>query len=201
MAKVLLEMSMSLDGYTAGPDVSPEEPMGRGGDRLHEWMFEGRSPEESERYEIEHFRDIGAVIVGRRMADLGIVHWGEEPTFHAPVFVVTSRPADTIVKAGGTSYVFVTGGIDEALDRAREAAEQADVIDRRRRGRRASVPAGGRGRRAPAASDPRDPGRWWPAVRRRTVAEHLSPTDRGHGHTAGDPPHLRGRPVKRNGHC
>jgi dihydrofolate reductase len=128
MAKVLLEMSMSLDGYTAGPDVSPEEPMGRGGDRLHEWMFEGRSPEESERYEIEHFRDIGAVIVGRRMADLGIVHWGEEPTFHAPVFVVTNRPADTIVKAGGTSYIFVTGGIDEALDRAREAAEQADVI-------------------------------------------------------------------------
>jgi dihydrofolate reductase len=128
MAKVLLEMSMSLDGYTAGPDVSPEQPMGRGGDRLHEWMFEGRSPEESERYEIEHFRDIGAVIVGRRMADLGIVHWGDEPTFHAPVFVVTNRATDTIVKAGGTSYIFVTGGIDEALGRAREAAEQADVM-------------------------------------------------------------------------
>ena len=127
MTKVLLEMSMSLDGYTTGPDVSAEEPMGRGGEQLHEWMFEG-SPAESERYEIEHFRDIGAVIVGRRMADLGIVHWGEEPTFHAPVFVVTNRPADTIVKAGGTSYIFVTGGIDEALGRARDAAEPADVI-------------------------------------------------------------------------
>ncbi len=83
MAKVLLEMSVSLDGYLAGPDVSPVEPMGRGGERLHEWMFQGR-------------------------------RWGEEPTFHAPVFVVTNRPAETIVKAGGTSYTFVTSGIDDA---------------------------------------------------------------------------------------
>ena len=128
MAKVVLEMSMSLDGYTAGPDVSPEEPMGRGGEQLHEWMFEGRSGEESERYQIEHFRDIGAVIVGRRMADLGIVHWGDEPVFHAPVFVVTSRPAETIVKAGGTSYIFVTGGVDDALGRAREAAGSSGIM-------------------------------------------------------------------------
>jgi len=128
MAKVLLEMSVSLDGYVTGPDVSPEEPMGRGGERLHEWMFEGRTPSESEQYEVDHFRGIGAVIVGRRMADLGIVHWGEEPTFHAPVFVVTNRPAETIVKAGGTSYLFVTSGIDDALRQAREAAGAADVI-------------------------------------------------------------------------
>ena len=128
MSKVLLEMSVSLDGYVTDPDVSPEEPMGRGGERLHEWMFEGRSPAESEQYEIDHFRDIGAVIVGRRMADLGIGYWGDEPTFHAPVFVVTNRPAETIVKAGGTSYRFVTNGIDDALRQAREAAGQADVI-------------------------------------------------------------------------
>ena len=119
---------MSLDGYVTGPDVSPEEPMGRGGERLHEWMFEGRTSAESERYQIDHFRDIGAVIVGRRMADLGIVHWGEEPAFHSPVFVVTNRPAETIVKAGGTSYTFVTGGIDDALRQAREAAGPADVM-------------------------------------------------------------------------
>lgn len=119
---------MSLDGYVTGPDVGPEEPMGRGGERLHEWMFEGRSDAEVEQFESEHFKDIGAVIVGRRMADLGIVHWGEDPTFHAPVFVVTNRPAETIVKAGGTSYIFVTGGIDEALRRARDAAGSADVI-------------------------------------------------------------------------
>lgn len=128
MAKVLLEMSMSLDGYVTGPDVSPEEPMGRGGEQLHDWMFADRSPAEVERYEIEHFRGIGAVIAGRRMADLGIVHWGEEPTFRAPVFVVTNRPAETIVKAGGTSYIFVTGGIEDALRQAREAAGSGDVI-------------------------------------------------------------------------
>jgi dihydrofolate reductase len=128
MPKVLLEMSMSLDGFVTGPDVGPDEPMGRGGERLHDWMFEGRSGAEYERFEVEKFRDIGAVIVGRRMADLGIRFWGEEPTFHCPVFVVTNRPAETIEKAGGTSYTFVTGGIDEALQRARDAAGQADVM-------------------------------------------------------------------------
>jgi dihydrofolate reductase len=128
VTKVLLEMSMSVDGLVTGPDVSPEEPMGRGGERLHEWMFAGRSDAEVERFQRELFEDVGAVIVGRRMADLGIVHWGDEPTFHAPVFVVTNRPAETMVKAGGTSYVFVTGGIDEALRQAREAASSNDVI-------------------------------------------------------------------------
>jgi dihydrofolate reductase len=128
VSKVVLEMSMSLDGFVTGPDVSPEEPMGRGGERLHDWMFEGRSQAEVEEYEAEHFRDVGAVIVGRRMADLGIDPWGEEPPFHCPVFVVTSRPAETIEKAGGTSYTFVTDGIDEAFRRAREAAGPADVM-------------------------------------------------------------------------
>src|SRR5919201_6093374 len=128
MPKVLLEMSMSLDGCVTGPDVGPDEPMGRGGERLHDWMFEGRSGSESEAFLIEKLKDIGAVIVGRRMADLGIVHWGEEPVFHCPVFVVTNRPAEAIERAGGTSYTFVTGGIDEALERAREAAGTADII-------------------------------------------------------------------------
>jgi dihydrofolate reductase len=128
MTKVVLEMTMSLDGYTAGPDVGPEEPMGRGGERLHDWMFKARSPGESEQYEIDHFKGIGAVIAGRRMADLGIEPWGDEPTFHAPVFVVTNRSAETIEKAGGTSYVFVTSGLDDALRKAREAAGPADVM-------------------------------------------------------------------------
>jgi len=79
MGKVLMEMSMSLDGYVAGPDVSAEFPMGRGGERLHEWMFAGRSAAESERFETDHYSGIGALIIGRRMADLGIGPWGEEP--------------------------------------------------------------------------------------------------------------------------
>jgi dihydrofolate reductase len=127
MGKVLLEMSMSLDGYVAGPDVGPEAPMGRGGEELHEWMFAGRSGAEVQSFQNEHFSGVGAVICGRRMADLGIGPWGDEPVFHAPVFVVTHRPAETIVKKGGTSYIFVTEGIERALVRAREAAGSDDV--------------------------------------------------------------------------
>jgi hypothetical protein len=77
--KVLLEMSMSLDGYVVGPQVSPESPLGIGGERLHEWMFVGRSAAESREFETNHFSGIGALILGRRMADLGIGPWGDEP--------------------------------------------------------------------------------------------------------------------------
>ena len=128
MSRVLLEMSMSLDGYVTGPDVSDEEPMGRGGEALHEWMFAGRSPAESREWQTQHFSAIGALIMGRRIVDLGMRFWGEEPVFHAPCFVVTHRAAETIAKKGGTSYVFVTGGVTEALRRAREAAGSKDVL-------------------------------------------------------------------------
>ena len=127
MSKVIFEMSVSLDGYVTGPDVRPEEPMGDGGERLHEWMFAGKSQAEVDTFETEHFSEIGALIMGRRMVDLGIGPWGEEPTFHAPCFVLTHRPAETIVKKGGTSYIFVTDGIEAALERAREAAGPQDV--------------------------------------------------------------------------
>ena len=102
--------------------------MGRGGEQLHDWMFEGRSSTEIEQFQTDLFSGIGAVLMGRRMADLGIGAWGEEPSYHAPVFVVTNRPAETIVKSGGTSFTFVTSGIDDALRQAREAAGTADVI-------------------------------------------------------------------------
>jgi dihydrofolate reductase len=92
------------------------------------YWFEGRSAAESQRFETDHFSSIGALIIGRRMADLGIGPWGEEPTFHAPVFVVTHRPAETIVKKGGTSYAFITQGMNGALNRAREAAGSERVL-------------------------------------------------------------------------
>jgi dihydrofolate reductase len=123
-----MEITMSLDGYVTGPDISPEAPLGRGGERLHDWMFTGKSAAESNRSETEHFSTIGALILGRRMADLGIGPWGEEPTFHAPCFVVTHRPAETIVKKGGTSYIFVTEGIDAAMAQAQAAAGAQDVM-------------------------------------------------------------------------
>jgi dihydrofolate reductase len=119
---------MSVDGYVTGPDVGPDEPMGRGGERLHDWMFEDRSDAEIEAFQADKFEDVGAVIVGRRMADLGMRFWGDEPVFHCPVFVVTNRASETIEKAGGTSYTFVTGGVAEALRRARGAAGSSDII-------------------------------------------------------------------------
>ena len=128
MSRVLLEMSMSLDGCVTGPHVSDEEPLGRGGEALHEWMFAGRSPDEAREWLSEEFSGIGAVIMGRRMVDLGMRFWGEEPVFHAPCFVVTHRAAETIEKEGGTSYVFVTGGVTEALRRAQDAAGSKDVL-------------------------------------------------------------------------
>jgi dihydrofolate reductase len=127
MSRVVLELSISLDGFVAGTDVGPGAPLGIGGEGLHEWMFAGKSSTESETFETAHFSEIGALILGRRTADLGIGPWGEEPTFHAPCFVVTHRPAETIVKQGGTSYIFVTDGIEAALERARQAAGSQDV--------------------------------------------------------------------------
>ncbi|MCE3267611.1 MAG: dihydrofolate reductase [Solirubrobacterales bacterium] len=128
MGKVLMEITMSLDGYTTGPEVSAEEPFGRGGERLHEWMFAGESAAEGDRRETDYFSTIGALIMGRRMADLGIEPWGEEQTFHAPCFIVTHRPAQTIVKKGGTSYIFVAEGIEAAMAQAKAAAGEQDVM-------------------------------------------------------------------------
>ncbi len=128
MSKVLMELSVSLDGFVAGPDVSLDAPLGRGGELLHEWMFAGKSSAESRSFETDHYSGVGAVILGRRMADVGIGPWGDEPTFHAPCFVVTHRPAETIVKRGGTSYIFITDGIEAVLERARTAAGSQDVL-------------------------------------------------------------------------
>ena len=128
MSNVIVELTISLDGFAAGPDITPEEPMGRGGEELHNWMFSGRSGPEAEQLQLEHFREVGAVIVGRRMADLGIPNWGDEPVYGAPVFVVTNRPAQTIEKKGGTSYTFVTDGIQAAMDQALAAAGSQDVF-------------------------------------------------------------------------
>ena len=128
MGKVLMEITMSLDGFIAGPDDRAGQELGRDGERLHEWMFAGESAADSGRLETDHFGTVGALIMGRRMVDLGIGPWGEEPPFHAPCFVVTHRPAETIVKKGGTSYVFVTEGIEAAMAQAKAAAGEQDVM-------------------------------------------------------------------------
>ena len=129
MGTVILDLSMSLDGFIAGPkdDAKPERELG-GLDILHEWRFGVQSPTEAEAYEVEKFKPMGAGIVGRRMLDLGIGPWGENPTFHMPIFVLSHETRKPITKQGGTTYYFVTAGIESALKQAAEAADGKDIM-------------------------------------------------------------------------
>jgi dihydrofolate reductase len=128
MGKVQAHMSMSLDGFVAGPDVSVEHPMGIGGERLHEWLSAEQSDPRDAEVAGEMFspRTTGAVIMGRRTFEVGVGPWGEDGAFHLPCFVLTHRPAETLVK-GATSFTFVTDGIESALARAQAAAAERAV--------------------------------------------------------------------------
>jgi dihydrofolate reductase len=148
MPKLILDISMSLDGYVAGPNQTLEEPLGAGGERLHEWVFntkawrephgmEGGEENQDSDVIAEHVGSIGATIMGRRMFSGGEgpweddpnrdAWWGDDPPFHHPVFVLTQHPRETVVKEGGTTYTFVTDGIESALEQARAAAGEKDV--------------------------------------------------------------------------
>jgi dihydrofolate reductase len=137
MTKVVLSMSMSLDGI-AGPDAPDEDGMALFEEILG-WVFPLRSwraqqgmegGEDSVDSQVWQatFDRFGPQVIGRRMFDYGYPNWGENPPFHAPVFVVTHRGQDTIGKEGGTSYTFVTGGLAEAVGQARAVADGKDVL-------------------------------------------------------------------------
>jgi dihydrofolate reductase len=135
MADVIAGITMSLDGYVTGPDDRLGAGLGEGGERLHYWVFGGpwtyHGPRGSpaavdQAYIDEVFSSGGAFIVGRTMHDV-VDGWGEDPGFGVPVFVVTHRARETVVK-GDTSFEFVTGGIADALARARAAAGDKNVI-------------------------------------------------------------------------
>lgn len=146
VAKLRFDISMSLDGYVAGPDQSIDEPLGVGGRQLHEWAYglstwrashgqEGGETGVDDEAFRESLENIGATIMGRGMFGPGHGAWGEEPwegwwgevpPFGTPVFVLTHHPRETLVK-GKTSFEFVTDGIHPALERASEAAGGADV--------------------------------------------------------------------------
>ncbi|HTE57895.1 MAG TPA: dihydrofolate reductase family protein [Verrucomicrobiae bacterium] len=129
MSKLILNMTMSLDGFTAGPNIRPEEPMGDGGEELHRWMFAGGSTDENPgKFQTEFFENIGAYIMGRRTLDLGLEPWGENPPYHAPCFVLSKERHDTITKQGGTSFAFVTDGVHSAFKQAQAAAGSKDII-------------------------------------------------------------------------
>ena len=139
--------AISVDGYGAGPSQSLENPLGVGAERLHEWVFatrygrrmigqEGGEEGIDERFLIAGDTGIGATIIGRNM--FGPVRgpwpdeewkgwWGDEPPYHHQVFVLTRHPRSPLVMKGGTTFNFVTDGIEAALSRAFEAAEGGDV--------------------------------------------------------------------------
>ena len=148
MSKLRMKMAMSLDGFAAGPDQSVDNPLGMGGMRLHEWAFEADAWRREHGLEggernlssqvIEEARaNIGATIMGRNMfgghpgawdgRNPWNGWWGDTPPFHHPVFVLTQYKRDPLVLEGGTTFTFVTDGIESALRQARSAAKGKDV--------------------------------------------------------------------------
>jgi dihydrofolate reductase len=148
MSKLRLKISMSLDGFVAGPNQSVENPLGIGGMRLHEWVLplavwrsehglEGGEESASTPVVKESVANIGATIMGRNMfgghpgpwnaADPWNGWWGSNPPFHHPVFVLTHHARDPLELEGGTTFNFVTDGIESALDQALQAANGQDV--------------------------------------------------------------------------
>jgi dihydrofolate reductase len=127
VTKVIVDISMSLDGFVTASNVRPKEPMGDGGQRLHEWAL-GSDDDRDRRVLARAEETVGATIAGRRTYDLSLPWWGADGPSDAartPVFVVShSEPED--VPAGGV-YVFVTDGIESALQQARVAAGDKDV--------------------------------------------------------------------------
>jgi dihydrofolate reductase len=149
VAKLKLEISMSLDGFVAGPNATLEEPLGAGGDLLHEWVVSLASWREThgltggernadDELVRESVAKNGAVLMGRRMFSSGEGPWeddpkadgwwGDDPPFHVPVFILTHHARETVPKEGGTTFTFVTDGIESALDQARAAAGEKDIL-------------------------------------------------------------------------
>ena len=148
MAKLRFRISISLDGYVAGPEQSVKDPLGIGGTRLHEWAFPlevfrrmhgevGGEVNESTAVIEESWANVGATIMGRNMfgghpGPWSTTHpwngwWGTTPPFHHPVFVLTHHPRAPLALGGGTTFTFVTDGVESALEQAVRAAAGKDV--------------------------------------------------------------------------
>jgi dihydrofolate reductase len=135
--KLHVDITMSLDGFIAGRNDGPELPLGKGGERLHQWLYGlsswrethglegGEGGRDSEVLD-EAMRDNGAIVLGRRMFD-NAGGWGDNPPFHSPVFVLTHDAREPLDKEGGTSFTFVTDGIESALEQARAAAGDKNI--------------------------------------------------------------------------
>jgi dihydrofolate reductase len=146
-SKLRVSITMSLDGYVAGPDQNEENPLGVGGLELHQWFFplkafremhgqDGGEVNVSNQVAQERLANVGATIMGRNM--FGPVRgswpdeswrgwWGENPPFRHPVFVLTHHPREPLQMQGGTTFYFMSDGIESALKRAKDAARGRDV--------------------------------------------------------------------------
>jgi dihydrofolate reductase len=146
MTRLRFDISMSLDGFIAGPNQSREHPLGEGGMQLHDWVFglapwrerhgqEGGEINASSEVVEESLENVGATVMGRNMFggdgpwgdDPWDGWWGDEPPFHMPVFIVTHHAREPVVKGGGTTFTFITDGIESALEHARQAAGGKDI--------------------------------------------------------------------------
>jgi dihydrofolate reductase len=148
MAKLRLWISMSLDGFVAGPGQSLDDPLGIGGEQMHEWAIaleawrrehgmQGGEASPSSAVVEEARSNLGATVMGRNMfgghpgpwdaAEPWRGWWGEDPPFHHTVFVLTHHAREPLEMEGGTTFVFVTGGIEAALEQARAAAGDQDI--------------------------------------------------------------------------
>jgi dihydrofolate reductase len=147
MSKVIADITASLDGFVAGPDAGREHPLGIGGEELHEWALATRAWREPHGREggeegpdndviRRSTANVGAVVMGRRMfsGDDGPWGdepwggwWGDEPPFHCPVYVLTNYEREPLEKDGGTTFYFVTDGIESALAQAKDAAGDKDI--------------------------------------------------------------------------
>jgi dihydrofolate reductase len=146
MSSVTCQISISLDGYVAGPNQTLDNPIGEGGMRLHQWVFatdtwneqHGRAAGErtaDSEVAAELMQGIGAFIMGRNMFGPGrgawdeawTGWWGEDPPYHTPVYVLTHHAREPLAMQGGTTFYFVTDGIESALEQARAAAGDQKV--------------------------------------------------------------------------
>lgn len=146
MTRLRFNIAMSLDGFVAGPNPSEENPLGEGGMQLHEWAFAleaWRKPHGREGGEVNAstavvealLENVGATVMGRNMFggegawgdDPWDGWWGDDPPFHTPVFVVTHHAREPVRKDGGTTFTFVTDGIESALEQARNVAGGRDI--------------------------------------------------------------------------
>ena len=214
MTMVRFEISMSLDGFVAGPNATLEDPLGEGGERLHEWVFglaswrathgrEGGATGPDDDLLQESVDRTGATVMGRKMFSGGEGPWehdpnaggwwGDDPPFRQPVFVLTQYGREPVVHRNGTTFNFVTDGIEAALDQAKAAAGDRDVsiaaaCSRTSTSARANT-------RPPSSRSRMRCGRSSPSWSRPSRSRRCGPRTRPAPHSSRRPPTSRSRPT------